>query len=126
MGSLEVVRIASRICKKQSGRVRPELLSCFFHLPLSKDILEAQVEDKKKKKRKRDLSEAGLKGLKNDLKEADAELSVETRKKVQTAMITEVFTTYFRVLKSKQASSSLPVILKGLARFCHLINLEHY
>lgn len=87
-------------------------------LPLSRTILEAEPAPKEKKKKKSSkkaqLSKEEEKALgwflgsalfcchvhsrlaEKDLKEGEAEVSVEHRKRVQTAILTEVFTTFFR------------------------------
>ncbi len=121
--TLESVRIISRLIKQRQGKGSLELLECFTSLPLSQEILTADVKTEKTKqkkqlrKEKRKLDSEQQKELDRDLKEAEAEVSVEHRKRTQTALLTEVFTTYFRILKQTQQSKLLPVVLKGLAKY---------
>ena len=35
-----------------------------------------------------------------------------------------IFLTYFRVIKTAQKSPLLPVVLQGIARWCHLLNVD--
>ena len=128
--TLESVRIIARTIKQRGGRGHPELLECFTALPLNAEILTADTKTenvklkKKQKMERRKLAREAEKELDKDMKEAEAEVSVGHRKRVQTALLTEVFTTYFRVLKQTRQSPLLPAVLKGLAKFAQLINLE--
>ena len=64
------------------------------------------------------------KGLKKDLAEGDATVSLATRKKIQTQLLTELFTAYFRILKQQKNAKILPVVLRGLSKFATLIDIE--
>jgi nucleolar complex protein 3 len=96
---------------------------------LHKEILQATVDDPKKKApqvKKKGNSYVSLedKNLDKDLAEGEATVSVATRKKIQTALLTEVMTAYFRILKQQSNSRLLPLVLKGLAKYAPLIDVD--
>ena len=66
----------------------------------------------------------GRRDLKRDLEASEAKVSAQHRQRVQTALLTEVFTVYFRVMKQAVHSPALPAVLRGLAKFASLINIE--
>jgi nucleolar complex protein 3 len=135
--SLEAVRLCSGIVQKRftrgkrGPRVTDELLRVFLALPLDRDIILAPIEEEKKKQKKRRADKkkkaeaaAAAEQLAKDLAESEARVSIVQRKKVQTAMLTEVMTTYFRILKKQTLSTLLPVVLEGLSKFAMLVNVD--
>jgi nucleolar complex protein 3 len=124
--TLESVRIVARLIKNKQGKGHAELLECFFALRLSHDILTARVKSGKEKAKekgalrqgeKRRLDRAAEKELEKDLKEAEGEVSIEHRKRTQTAILTDVFATLFRIVKHHSRSTLLPTVLKALSRY---------
>eukprot|EP00466_Bigelowiella_natans_P007953 jgi/Bigna1/144874/aug1.92_g19582 len=131
--TLEVVRLISQIAVSQGQKVRAEMVATFLELNLSKDVIHGgskqrgPVSKKKlskkalqRRKRLKDVDEQ----LDRDLKESSAILDPKRQSKLQTQLISHVFTTYFRVLKRFSTSSALPTVLKGIAKFSNLINIE--
>ena len=131
--TLEIVKLLTKIVKEKGRRCQVEVLQIFLYLPLHKDILEAKTGDdadgkkggkaephsKKKKHIVVDEKELG-----RDLAESEAVVSLATRKKIQTQLLTELFTAYFRILKQQKNSRLLPTVLKGLSKFATLIDIE--
>lgn len=126
--SLEVVRIIAKIANIRGGsKVKPELFRCLLDLPLSEQVTNAVIEkkvEKQSKKERRRLSKQGAKALEKDMKESEGTISLAHRKAAQTALLTEVFTIYFRILKTSPNSKILPLVLQGVAKFAMLINVE--
>jgi len=126
--SLEIVRIIARIANVRGGsKVKPELFRCLLDLPLSDKVANAVIEkkvEKQSKKERRRLSKQGAEALAKDLKESEGTVSLAHKKAAQTALLTEVFTIYFRVLKTAPNSKVLPLVLQGVAKFAMLINVE--
>eukprot|EP00743_Colponemidia_sp_Colp-15_P008433 GILK01009167.1.p1 GENE.GILK01009167.1~~GILK01009167.1.p1 ORF type:complete len:818 (-),score=179.17 GILK01009167.1:144-2567(-) len=112
---LEVVGAISKLVKQKMHLVRPALLDTFLSLKLM--IVHAD-DSHKKKGSKEDMQ------LQQELAEANAELTTAQKQKIHTELIKEVFVTYFRVLKLDSNSPLLPSVLRGLARFSHLVNVE--
>jgi len=125
--SLEIVRVLGRIIKEKGRRAHDECLLAFLYLPLHKEILQAQVEEKKApavKKKGNSYVKLDDKALSRDLAEGEAVVSVATRKKIQSALLAEVMTAYFRILKQQRNSRLLPLVLKGLSKFAPLIDVD--
>jgi nucleolar complex protein 3 len=64
--------------------------------------------------------------IEKDLAEGDAEIRDAQKQRVQRELLDLVFATYFRILKTNGVGASartLPVVLRGLAKFAHLINI---
>jgi nucleolar complex protein 3 len=83
--------------------------------------LEANRKHKKKWKR---MSKEETRELQRDLAEGEGEVRPEYKKIVFTAVVSELFTIYFRYLKDEPNARVLPVVLQGLAKFSHLVNIE--
>ena len=124
--TLEVVRLISASAAQQRQRVAPETLQTFLHLNLDFDLLEsgqssadrAQSSEKrsgkrgkKAGKRREAMRELDAK-LARDLNESRATADPEHKRRVQTQIISHVFTTFFRVLKRFPKSNALPVVLE--------------
>jgi nucleolar complex protein 3 len=76
------------------------------------------------KKERKELKERKL--VEKDLAEADAQVSVEERERVQSETLKIVFSLYFRILKETDDDAMLAVVLDGIAKFARLINAEFF
>jgi nucleolar complex protein 3 len=76
------------------------------------------------KKARKDLKEQ--KKVEADLAEADAQVSVEERERLQSESLKLVFSLYFRILKETQDDAMLAVVLDGIGKFARLINAEFF
>ena len=125
--TLEIVRHLARTIKEKGRRVQPEVLQVLLYLPLHKDIIQAQIEEKKApevKKKGNSYIKLDDPSLKKDLAEGEATVSLATRKKIQTQALTLVFSSYFRILKQQRNAKVLPIVLRGLSKFATLIDIE--
>ena len=61
-----------------------------------------------------------------DLAEADAQVSVEERERLQSETLKLLFSLYFRILKETEDDAMLAVVLDGIGKFARLINAEFF
>eukprot|EP01127_Copromyxa_protea_P023431 TRINITY_DN8755_c0_g1_i1.p1 TRINITY_DN8755_c0_g1~~TRINITY_DN8755_c0_g1_i1.p1 ORF type:complete len:859 (-),score=262.11 TRINITY_DN8755_c0_g1_i1:5-2581(-) len=134
--SMETVKKISNYIKAKSHQVKHELVDTFLCLPLTAELPEGwnlvtgdAPKNKKKQAhmtRKQRKENKIAKEVEKELKLAEAEESREQRRYLQTETLKCVFLTYFRIIRKKGPESKilLPFILKGLAKFSHLINID--
>ncbi|GAB5370700.1 hypothetical protein AAMO2058_001515700 [Amorphochlora amoebiformis] len=149
--TLEVVRLISSYAATQGRSIRAEMLKTFLHLDLHKESFAARrggggdkrggaslKSGKLTLKQRRALPKKGAVSgfdvrkfnreidskLEKDLKESMAVIDPKHRHRIDTQLISHVFTTYFRVLKKFPNSKALPVVLTGIAKFGNLINID--
>merc|ERR1712029_141114 len=65
-------------------------------------------------------------GLEKELLEARGEEGKKVKEKFFTDTTKMVFTIYFRILKSYPKSQLMGVVLEGLSKFAHIINIEFF
>ncbi|KAF3483351.1 nucleolar complex-associated protein 3 [Arthroderma uncinatum] len=142
--SLEAVTLLAKAIKTKEFRIRPSALDTFLHLRLlsefsskgSKDAIDKEEPEEnnfgKKPKQKREFRTKKTRKLmkerkivEKDMKEADALVSHEHRDKMQAETLKLVFTTYFRILKTRNPEL-VGAVLEGLAKFSHLINQDFF
>jgi nucleolar complex protein 3 len=58
------------------------------------------------------------------VREGEAERRRTEVQRFQKQMAQSMFLTYFRVLKTASNSPLLPAVLEGVARWCHLLNVD--
>ncbi|XP_043912597.1 nucleolar complex protein 3 homolog [Protopterus annectens] len=137
--SFMAVKVISGLVKSRNYEVRPEVLKTFLFLRIKEVEVKRDAEDITPKKRfmtykekKKNLSRKQRKWkkveekLERELLEAEATESKEKKLKVHTETLDIVFLTYFRIIKRAQKSVLLPVVLEGLAKFAHVINVEFF
>jgi hypothetical protein len=133
--SLEVTRVLSKMLKDAPSKpgtyskIKPRALESLLKLKLQHSgrggretsLRDAKAKAKAKKGRSDDPYDENdvLAGL----KEADAE-ALEERKANSTATLKTLIALYFRVLRAPSAAHLLPPVLKGLAKFAHLIDVS--
>ena len=140
--SLEAVRLINHLVKSRKHNVRPEVVSVLLylrikHVDLDKEKNE-EIERKKMEARKKKLLEKSkiskqekkrrkrLEGLEKELLEARGEEGKKVKEKYFTETTKLVFTIYFRILKSYPKSQLMGVVLEGLSKFAHIINIEFF
>ena len=65
--------------------------------------------------------------LNKEMQEAEAVESRDKLERVHTDILNFLFVIYFRVLKNEELNPTLlPPVLKGLAKYSHLINVEFF
>jgi len=131
--TLEVVRLIAQIAVSQGHNVKGEMVATFLELHLSRDVIQGSSLGESKQElqklsqkaiRRRKRNKAVDSKLEKDLEESSAVQDPKRLQKIQTQLLSHVFTTYFRVLKKFPTSSSLPVVLTGIAKFANLINID--
>lgn len=142
--SFQAVGILAKMMKARDFHVHESVLNTFLHLRLlsefsskgSKDRIDKPEDENtprgKKLKQKREFRtkkqrklEKERKVVAKDMKEADALVSHEEREKMQSETLKLVFSTYFRILKTRNGNL-MGAVLEGLAKYAHLINQDFF
>ncbi|KAI0232182.1 hypothetical protein L0F63_005700 [Massospora cicadina] len=151
--SLRMIQALTRSIKHKEYRVAPATIRLFTHLKFNIDVLRSSSKDgannEKKAGDKRSHSKMTLdlvlpsekrqhiskrmkkrakanKVIEQELREAEAEYSVEERNKVQSELLKNIFVIYFRILKHATSTSLFPVTLEGLSKFGNLISVDFF
>ncbi|GFS03169.1 nucleolar complex protein 3 homolog [Elysia marginata] len=132
--TLEIVKVIGKMAKKLEFEMQPQVLETFLVLKIKEIDLSTPEEKKKmlKKEKMLKFSRRERKRLKQkekldkELLETKATADKQQKLKLHTEIIQAVFETYIRVIKLAAESILLPVVLEGLARFAHLINIEYF
>ncbi|XP_047124104.1 nucleolar complex protein 3 homolog isoform X2 [Hydra vulgaris] len=136
--SLEVVKFINKLVKSKPN-VKSQVLETFLYLRINADALkmaavqgnkierlkqkhEAMKKMSRKEKKRKKVEDK----LNKELQEAEAVESEDKIQKAQTELIKFVFVTYFRILKHGNNLNLLSVVLRGLSKFAHLINIEFF
>jgi len=140
--SLEAVRLINHLVKSRKHNVRTEVVSVLLCLRIKNVDLDREkkeeIERKKMEARKKKLLEKSkiskqekkrrkkLESLEKELLEARGEEGKKVKEKFFTETTKLVFTIYFRILKSYPKSKLMGVVLEGLSKFAHIINIEFF
>lgn len=147
--SLEVVKRIDHFIRKRSFHVREELLSVLLSLRIKNvksldEELEAKNIAKKKlthteklmrklmeeKKPKKSNKEAKrfrkFRKLEEQRKEQKIKRDEEVRSAQHTQIVEIVFGLYFHILKRRPNNKLNGIVLEGLAKFSHLVNVEFF
>ena len=140
--SLEAVRLINHLVKSRKHNVRTEVVSVLLCLRIKNVDLDREkkeeIERKKREARKKKLLEKSkiskqekkrrkkLESLEKELLEARGEEGKKVKEKYFTETTKLVFTIYFRILKSYPKSKLMGVVLEGLSKFAHIINIEFF
>lgn len=128
--ALEATRQVARLVKSYHLKVHPDVVQSFIALPLRVHADEAEAAklatQANAKKRKRDRETTQIEA---DMKEGRATVDKLALARFQSDTLQAVTLTYFRILKAENLQSNhiqqlLPVVLEGLAKFAHLINID--
>ena len=134
--SFDGMRLLCKKMKDRSFAVDESVISTFLHLRLLTEM-EARgstttVEREKIKKKDRPFKTKKMrklakeqKAVEKDMKEAEATVNAETRERIQGETLKLAFTTYFRILQTRN-KSTMGAALEGLAKFAHLINVDFF
>jgi nucleolar complex protein 3 len=123
-----------RYVKRRKFNANPDLLRTFLQLVISDAITDIDIRsafergDKKKvskheSKKDKKLRKFG-KMVDKKVREAESERRQSEVQKFQRQMAQSMFLSYFRVLKTATSSPLLPAVLEGIARWCHLLNVD--
>jgi nucleolar complex protein 3 len=124
--TLEAVKLIRNIIKNKKTKIATQFLQVLLFLPLNQAILQAKLHSDSHSKSK--AKQRGVKidnaELKRDLEESSAEVSLAQRQAIQKELLDNLFFIYFHYLKLQLNNQLMPIILTGLARYAHLINIE--
>ncbi|KAG0725335.1 Nucleolar complex protein 3 [Chionoecetes opilio] len=148
--SFETVKRVDHFVRRRSFRVRPEVLRVLLGLRMKEatsldTIIEARLTTKRKmthtEKLIRKVTEEQKRGRKSNkesklfrkkrkleeqMKGMKEEKAGQARRKQHSGLIQLVFGLYIHVLKRRPNNKLNGVVLEGLARFSHLINIEFF
>ncbi len=107
------------------GSVHPDICRLLLHSDLKGDLkidstLEKAKRDRKARSRKRKRGD----DISTGLEEAEAGVDMFQRQACNVEALRAIFTMYLRIVRKAPQSSLLPMVLKGIARYLHLINME--
>ncbi|KAL3685934.1 hypothetical protein R1sor_003956 [Riccia sorocarpa] len=162
--TVEAVQLIADLVKLRNCQLRPEAVQILMYLSFDEDLVRestlasagqptSKLNEKKskrevkreKKAKKRELAAKLRKEVQSDFKEAEVLPEVREFRKQQTLILSAVFETYFRVLKTSLVPSVqrelspeeekagvkplgprplLGASLEGLAKYAHLINVD--
>lgn len=122
------------LIKQKRNEANPALLRTFLHVIIGEGVgdidIKSEAERGIRKKDRVHLTRKQKKQRKLDkqvdehMREAEAGRRKSELQKFQRAMAQSMFLTYFRILKNHTPTSLLPAALEGIARWCHLINVD--
>ena len=122
--TLLAVRTMANLFKEKSFNVRPELLRCWLQLKLDAAVAVGGAPDggaagagKRAKKRKRNLDPVA-----RELAQAAGERG--DKGLMQGQVLEHVFVSYARLIKKAPQSPLMPLVLKGIAKFAHQVNVS--
>jgi nucleolar complex protein 3 len=145
--SLETVSVLCKMIKSRDYKVHPsvtshycrltQIIQTFLYLRLlselgikasttSSDLPKAKKKDRSFRTKKQRKLMKEHKKVEKDLAEADAQVSVEERSRLQSETLKLLFGLYFRTLKSSPSDALLSVVLDGIGTFGRLINAEFF
>ncbi|EDV19705.1 uncharacterized protein TRIADDRAFT_61763 [Trichoplax adhaerens] len=138
--SLEGVRVTSKMVKSKNFNIKEKVLDTFLFLRFSHERLhkytveEVSVKEKrvirKHEKRQNFRKERKLRSdarkLQQDLFAVEGGEDEEKRAKIETEILGCMFSIYFQVLKSDSKLKLLLSVLKGIAKFAHLISIDYF
>ena len=130
----ELVLEIGRYVKSKKFSANPDLLRTFLQLNISDAVSDIDIKtasdrgDRKAKKqhvskREKKVKKFG-KMVDSKIREGEAERRRSEVQRFQRQMAQSMFLTYFRVLKTASNSPLLPAVLEGVARWCHLLNID--
>jgi len=137
--SLDVVKCINKLVKSKP-HVRAQVLDVLLHLRVNSEAIRAAEEKGNKmerlRKKREQINRMSRKekkfkkfedALNKEMQEAEAVESRDKLERVHTDVLNFLFVIYFRVLKNEELNPTLlPPVLKGLAKYSHLINVEFF
>ncbi|CAI9736204.1 complex 3 homolog [Octopus vulgaris] len=133
--SLEIVKGIEDLVKKKISLVKPKVLSTLLSLKIKEiDIAQAKSKAEKEKHKQKLLKmsrrerkrEKQMERLQNELLETKASEDKKKKLEYNTRVIQHVFATYVRILKKSPDSALVTVVLEGLTKFAHFVNIDYF
>jgi len=126
--TLELVTYISKYTRTHNhgllGSVHSDMIKVCLHCDLKADLKDTGRLDKIKKQRKKKRKKMKEDDVLADMAEAQASADLAYRHSRHAEALRELFTMYLRVLKRAPSSLLLPIVLRGISRYVHLINIE--
>ena len=123
------IALLADVVRSRGSRVNPQVLRVFLALRITSDMLSAPAKARKGKGKKEaeGSDEEEQRDLEASMLEGTASLDKGVVRRLTTAVLDAVLTSYFRVLKlDPPVSELLPPVLEGLSRFAHLVNIDFF
>lgn len=144
--SLEVVKEIAKLIKNCGIYVRPQVIETYLHLRINEfEVLNSKKKDMKqirkeweKMSRKERRRKKAEKKLENQMIETEAKESCKRISEYHTKILERIFVCYFGFLKVTLIDLSddttkrerfkvlLSPVLEGIAKFCHLIDIQFF
>ncbi|KAI6133958.1 hypothetical protein EDD17DRAFT_1815413 [Pisolithus thermaeus] len=137
--SPEIVQLLNKMIKERYFKVQSEVRTRLLHLRLkneldvrASDTKVDRTEKLKKYSKGKAASRQGEESIKErkeieeEIREAEAEVDKEEGAGAHTETLKLLFVLYFRVLKNPHPSLLLPVALRGISKFAHLVNVDFF
>ncbi|XP_057370340.1 nucleolar complex protein 3 homolog [Daphnia carinata] len=112
------ILIALRIKDVNLDKEREEEINRYKTLTRKEKLLILSKNERRRRKK--------IERLEKEIVVARAEHSKGSKSKYQTETVKLVFTIYFRILKMAPKSGLMGVVLQGLAKFAHTINVDFF
>ncbi|KAI9564697.1 hypothetical protein GHT06_008438 [Daphnia sinensis] len=112
------ILIALRIKDVNLDKEREEEINRYKTLTRKEKLLILSKTERRRRKK--------IERLEKEIVVARAEHSKGSKSKYQTETVKLVFTIYFRILKMAPKSGLMGVVLQGLAKFAHTINVDFF
>eukprot|EP00515_Schizochytrium_aggregatum_P014133 CAMPEP_0202088742 /NCGR_PEP_ID=MMETSP0964-20121228/39364_1 /ASSEMBLY_ACC=CAM_ASM_000500 /TAXON_ID=4773 /ORGANISM="Schizochytrium aggregatum, Strain ATCC28209" /LENGTH=753 /DNA_ID=CAMNT_0048656775 /DNA_START=34 /DNA_END=2295 /DNA_ORIENTATION=- len=127
--TLEVVILVSNLVKSAghglNGTVHPDVCKVLLYCDLKSDLKDVRkIEEMKKEREERKKKRKTRDDIIKSLEEAEGIADKYRKHGKNIEALKELFVMYLRVVKRAPSSELLPVVLKGIARYVHLINLD--
>ena len=125
----EAAKLILGLVSQRGSKLRASALAPLLALPLTKLVKHARAVASEKRKLKQALSKKSKQGSQEvesvlaGLASADAE-DKEATATAQAAALTDVMLIYFKLLRGRNPGPIMPAVLRGLARYSHLIDVE--
>uniref|UniRef100_A0A7E4ZX66 NOC3-like protein n=1 Tax=Panagrellus redivivus TaxID=6233 RepID=A0A7E4ZX66_PANRE len=136
--SLHTAKTIAAIVNEKKCYISPRLLETFLKLRIREvdnsntaavkrrlKIRKSQLLKERKSKSAKKFAHQ-VQQLEHDLTKVEASESISTKLKYATETMKHVFATYFRVLKRMPTTALLGPVLRGLAKYAHLLNVEFF
>jgi len=112
------ILLALRIKDVNLDQEREEEIQRYKTLTRKEKLLIMSKNERRRKKK--------IERLEKEIVAAKAERNKESKTKFQTETVKLVFTIYFRILKMAPKSGLMGVVIRGLAKFAHTINVDFF
>ncbi len=115
--TLEAVQQMAALIRAASFNVHPQMLECWLHLRVDAGGGPAAAASKRSKKRRRNLDVVSKEMALASGEHGDAGSR-------HSAVLEQVVVSYARIVKKAPQSPLMPLVLRGLSKYGHQVNIE--